>query len=189
MTNFEKSTPEIVREIFDNYLPSWWRRDGTNDEVFTGLTNQISVFTQNLQEAFIQLSINTATGSDLDSFGRIFLLSRGIGETDASYRNKLLSFFSSFSKSGTALGIRETISIITGLPIDTVSVTDNGTALIFNVIIEINDSVDISLFNDIRGIIQNAKAAGTYNKDIGFTSSQSAFLINFSEVNGTDIIR
>ena len=124
MANYTQTTEQVVRNIFVSFLPSWWKKGYTNEQVLSGLSVQLSEFTTNLEGLDTEKSVNGATGSNLDDFGKLFKLARFSGESNSSYRARIKAYFQAFSGGGTAEGIENALSLMTGLSSDTITVTD-----------------------------------------------------------------
>jgi hypothetical protein len=58
----------------------------------------------------------------------------------------------------------------------------------FNVSIEVNEDTEFASIKDLLTVIDDSKAAGVYynRDDIDFTSEDSIFMINLSDINGDD---
>lgn len=70
------------------------------------------------------LFIDTAFGEDLDIIANLFSLQRLQRETDDSFRNRIKSYFVSVIEGGSLLGIRNSVSAITGFNPDTINVLE-----------------------------------------------------------------
>lgn len=184
---FTKTTSQIVQRVFEDFLPSWWDKTGVNLQVYTGLSGQISEITSNFDGLSNEISINTTSGNFLDEFGKLFKLARTVGESDESYRLRIKSYFQAFSGGGSSEGMKNAISLITGYPTSSITVTDIA-PLIFSVDISIGVETDIFTLGIFQPIIEQVKAAGTYNQAINFVPLNDVFFINLSDANGDNLI-
>ncbi len=192
MTRYEiKTVEEIVDRTFERFLPEFWSKDSkltTNYQIITGLTIETSNFTKKVNETFFQLTVNTATGLALDELGRLFKLARKTGESDNSFRQRIRAYYQIFLAGGSNRGIREALALLTDLDVSAITITDDATPLIFSIDIA-TDNYDLILkLEDIYDIVQLAKAAGTYLKQITFSSLGLVFRVNLSEINGEDLV-
>jgi hypothetical protein len=117
-----KSINEIVIETFEQFIPGFWSRSGTNEQLLRGFSGEISELSKKISQVYNQISIETAKNSNLDEFGLLFRLSRNTGESDDLYRNRLKSYFQTFLNSGTVDGIRQSLLLLTQLNEDNIDV-------------------------------------------------------------------
>lgn len=121
---YEKTIREITREVF-GYLPTYWGRTGTNNEIVTGYSIEINRFTKQMQLLYERLSIETAQAQYLDDIGKLFRLARDNGESDNSYRARIKAYFQAFSSGGTLEGMKNAILLMTGLDDDDITITES----------------------------------------------------------------
>ena len=117
-----KTVNEITIEIFNRFLPGFWNRTGTNEQIIRGYVGEISEFTTRMKQIYDQISIETAKNNSIDDFGLLFKLSRNPGETDSLYRNRLKSYYQTFLNSGTIDGIRQSLLLLTQLNEDNINI-------------------------------------------------------------------
>lgn len=117
-----KSINEIVAETFEQFIPGFWSRAGTNEQLLRGFSGEISELSKKISQVYDQISIETAKNSSLDEFGLLFKLSRNTGESDTLYRNRLKSYFQTFLNSGTIDGIRQSLLLLTQLNEDNIDI-------------------------------------------------------------------
>lgn len=102
---------EITQDIFDKYIPEFWKRTETNLNIINSFSGEFNSSSISLNQLYLELSINNATGDKLDSYGVLFSITRNTDETDEHYRTKLLQYFQIYLKGGTDLGIQESIAL------------------------------------------------------------------------------
>lgn len=119
-----KEQTEIVKEMFEFFLPDYWNRSGINEQVLNGYSSELSVLSKNISVMYDQLSIDTATGQSLDEFGFLFRFPRLLDESDTKYRAKLKAYYQIFLNSGTSVGIQKAIALLTGLDESDITVNE-----------------------------------------------------------------
>jgi hypothetical protein len=70
------------------------------------------------------LFIETARGEDLDILGKLFSLNRLSQEKDDNFRNRIKSYFAAIIEGGSANGLKNSISAITGFSPDTIIINE-----------------------------------------------------------------
>lgn len=77
-----------------------------------------------IQLLFRNLFIDTASGDFLDRIGSFFSLNRLSGETDDSYRTRIVAVVNTFLASSSIEGIKQIVALITGLSTDTIELVE-----------------------------------------------------------------
>lgn len=149
-------------------------------DVLDGVATDINTLENNL-------FISTSSGTYLDRKGMLFNIPRD-GLSDIDYRNKIIFLNASKIGGGTAEAIKFALINSLGLPESSIMVEDTNISCVFSITITINESTDITIFSNILSIIDNSKAAGTYNRGVSFESEDSVFRVNISTVNGGDVL-
>lgn len=133
------------------------------------------------------LDIDVASGVDLDNLAKLFLQTRNENELDEAFRGRIKAFFQTAIKSGSEIGMKESLVSSLNLNIDDITlitVYEN----IFDLDIKININTETSIFNGIRSIVNKGKAAGVHFRSFMVSSSNDVFLIDLSYVDGKDYI-
>lgn len=105
-----KTTQQITQDIFENYLPGFWKQEGTNLGIIDSFSGAFQGVYISLDHLSSNIFLTTASGTRLDEYGLLFKLARNTGELDVDYRNRLLSYYQTFVKSGTDEGIVDALS-------------------------------------------------------------------------------
>jgi len=171
-------------------IPSFYQRDtsSNNYRFIISYTSEIDKYLLEIAELKEGFQIDTAENGELDIIARNFNLRRQQSEDDDTFRQRIKSYLPSFSGEGRIGDLTNVISVITGLPEDTITIITTED-LIFVVNIAISDETNLDGINLINETIQKNKAAGTYLKGTNFVSANDTFYINLSFVNGSDLIR
>jgi len=111
MTQHIKTIDEIVKETFDRFIPGFWHRAGTNEQLIRGFSGENHEMSKSISKTFNELFLNSATGQYLDDFGYLFKKNRKENETDEDYRKRLKAHYQLFLNAGIKKSMKETISI------------------------------------------------------------------------------
>ncbi|NCD07117.1 MAG: hypothetical protein EOL97_13445 [Spirochaetia bacterium] len=177
-------TDKLINRLPNHYLK---RNSSNNYKILYSIAQELASFklqSNNLQD---ELHIDTASGTNLDRLGLLFKLLRNIGETDASYRNRIKAFWQGIISCGVESSILKSLSSLLNISLDKLSIKQEDTA-IFSINIEIDENTNFLLFELIENDVNKTKALGTYYKKNNYSSANNLFLVNFSTVNGENEI-
>ena len=84
-------------------LPEWMpnESDSNNYKFLNSFADSLTSLSNTYANLRTQLQIDTATGNDLDKIGLLFQLKRVTGESDTTYRNRILNYWNSGRGGGT----------------------------------------------------------------------------------------
>jgi hypothetical protein len=155
------ATIDEVRTRLLAYLPGAYNKEvgSTNYGLMTGYASEIKTGYDGVDALHVQVGVETATGEFLDDIGYLFRLQRNVGESDDLFRARIKSYFVANSGGGTADAIKNAVASAINISPDDVIVTDIPT-LKFRVTFPVLDLGPI--INTVKGVVQSAKAAGTY---------------------------
>lgn len=177
---------DVIRRLVDN-LPKFLDKqpDSNNYKFLNSYSGSIRDFENSVRKLRFSLFIDSAEGVDLERVARLFGLNRLTGESDGAFRGRVKAFYQTVLKSGSRIGLKESISNALGVSTEDIIVIDVDNN-IFDLEISVDSESDLSIFDNISSIIYNVKGAGTFYNEFTVSSSDSVFLINISEVNSDD---
>lgn len=150
----------MIEQLLGNlpeFMPS--TIDTNNYKFLNSFVSSLALLEDNYTSLGLKLQIDTATDDDLDNIGKLFKLARVTGETDDSYRARILSFWQSSRGGGTDNAIINTISNAFAIDTSKITITLLPPCK-FRVSID-SSAVVVSLA-DVLTLINKTKAAGTY---------------------------
>jgi len=172
------------------YLPTYWKKDsGSNNyNLFYSFVDDMSDVDSQIAELKLNIQISTATGSQLDDIGRLFLLPRLDDETDTDYRARIKAFWPGYSGGGTIASIKQTINRMTGVSVDDITINEYHTGsyiqpLKFEVVVEI-PTLGVSV-NTVSDMIRATKAAGTYVIPNISSGTTDLYVSTYTDSNNT----
>jgi len=145
--NIIRNLPGLIRE--GKNLNDW--ADAWNLE-FNEIDNTVIAVKNAIQ-------LSTATDLYLDDIGKLFSLSRNVGETDEEFRSRIKAFWPGFSGSGTEEDLKNVINRITGIAVNDIIITD---IVDMKILIEFNIGPNFNLIDTVKDLIFQNKAAGIY---------------------------
>ncbi len=155
---------ERVHKIL-NRLPTWWskEKDSQTEHLIKSFSEEFDSNFIEINNLHTEVYVETSSGKRLDELGKIFKLSRKPNETDSQFRTRIKAFWPGFSGGGTIPAIKSTVSKMTGIPEEDVSVIETTPHnLKFRASIDINEEGDDLLIPTMRDVVWNIKAAGIY---------------------------
>lgn len=171
------------------YLPKFMNRESTsnNSNFIKSFADEFEVFSQNSTLLKQAIQISTATSTYLDDLGELFSVRRTSGESDDTYKSRILSYWSSLIGGGIDESIKKSVAGALGIESSLITITDID-ANIFSVGIPVNETTTTETINILRSLVSESKAAGTYLKELDFQSEGGIFRTNISYANGNDTL-
>ena len=192
-------------------IPNFWNKedDSNTYNIIKSFVEEMDEFSDEVDNLHLEVFVTTATGSRLDDLGKIFKLSRNPGETDDSFRIRIMAYWPGFSGGGTIYAIRSTISKITGVPISDITVTETVPPnMKIRVSVIIDDPGEDLLIPTIREVVWKIKAAGIYpfftwiingdlladgagvidSVEIEYVGTMPWFIVDMSEIEGVKLL-
>jgi len=122
-------TQEQIREETLNELPGWQKDslDSVTSSVIDAFASEGALLSTNIDAMHDAVFVDTATGSELDDLAEMFRIVRQSGETDASLRGRIKSYWAGFTGGGTTTAIEESLETALGLAPGTIVVTQSKT--------------------------------------------------------------
>ena len=110
-----KSQEEFTFD-FLNELPSFYKKSTVSNtyQLMFAIAKVFEDYDLERSNVELEIYVNTATGDNLDSIGRLFLLPRRTGESDDSYRARIKGYFQGFIGGGTIAAIKAAVAGATG---------------------------------------------------------------------------
>ena len=176
-------------KLLDN-LPQHMSKDNAsnNYKFMKSLDNTLDNIHININGLKTSIQLNTCTGQYLDDFGRLFSLTRTTGESDTIFRARIKAYFQGNLGGGSEPNMKASLANSLGISEDDITFT-NPESAVFYVTIAIDTSVDLSVFNNVSGIIEQQKAAGVFfdtrvgQDGIIITSQNNIFMTQVGQTN------
>jgi hypothetical protein len=149
------------------FLPAFWQKHvGSNNynffNSFSPLLEDLSINIEGLKES---IQASTASGTDLDSLGRLFNLYREAEESDLLFRSRILNFWGSYNRGGLVQNLVNVLADLLNIPTSQIDVVENeeqATVRLIGNLGNLGDGLDIPTVSDIKAKLDEIKAAGVY---------------------------
>ncbi len=112
MVTQEEKTKKLVSN-----LPTFMQldSDSNNYKFLNSFSPELNVTENNVVLLKTSLHIDEAIGDDLDNLGKLFGLFRNDEESDSSFRGRIKAFFQTAIKSGSEIGLKESLANALGI--------------------------------------------------------------------------
>ena len=120
-----RTTFQITLDIL-NQMPHWMNKseNSINYRMIVSIAEEMAAYSTEQDNLTLEIFLDTTTGANLDSFGKLFKLSRKSGESDTDFRGRIKAFWQQFTGGGTLESIKYGVSQLVGVDPEDITITE-----------------------------------------------------------------